>query len=321
MATSVDEIIRDVIGSVETEVGSPLVARWINNRYQELVSRVRFRHLRRIGELSLPAVVSSGSVSATRGSTTITPDATAQAALNTSPGAGTHEYWYVRVNSVWYKIASIGAGGSSITLATAYAEDTVADASYRVVKRYHALDATVRWFGDFVFERLRYPLENLNLDELNMLYPSRILTGHYPTHVVHVGVDTSGNQMVEIYPPPETTEMIKYVYWRTPVALTFTSDIPLVIEPKVLKEGSLVDLYRYEKSRQINRGNVEAAAIYANEEAKQRRIWEQNIKDAIRTSRAADDITFLLTMNRGMANRTSDQRTARDYVLDNWRHP
>lgn len=80
----------------------------------------------------------------------------------------------------------------------------------------------------------------------------------------------------------------------------------------------MIDLYRFEKVVQIKLGNIDAAAVFANEEAKQRKIWESKISDAIRTARGADDITLILQMTRGRRPRSTDQRTARDYIYDNW---
>jgi hypothetical protein len=125
--------------------------------------------------------------------------------------------------------------------------------------------------------------------------------------------------MYEIYPPPETSELIHYIYWNLPTALTPTSTIPPVIDPYTLKEGVLIDLYRYEKAAARRSLQIEAANSWSNDEARQRTIWKKVIKDAIRTSRGSDDISFILTMFRTNQGRRRDQRTAYDYVYDNYR--
>lgn len=320
MTVTVDALVRDIIGSTKTSAGSPLIIRWINNRYTELVNRVKFRHLRQVGELSLPALVTAGTITATRGSATITPDATAQAAWVTSPGVSTaHEHWYLRANTTWYRVASIDAAAVTATLASAFAEDDITAGSYTLAKRTHSLNANARWTGTFVFDRLRFPLEQLALDELDSLAPSRTIAGSYPTHVSQIGVDANGYLKYEIYPPPTDSELLHYTYWSLPTALAFTANLPQVIDSYVLKDGVLIDLFQFEKLESIRNGNIEAAAVFANEQAKQRTIWDNKIKDAIRTSRGADDITFILKMFRGQARRNSDQRDAHDYVYDNWK--
>jgi hypothetical protein len=104
-----------------------------------------------------------------------------------------------------------------------------------------------------------------------------------------------------------------------PPTLAYSSSIPLVIDPYVLKEGVLIDLYRYEMSMAIRKGNIEQAAIWRNEQRTQETKWQRVITDAIRTSRGADDITLLLSMTPGSPHgRFGEQRTARDYIFDNW---
>ena len=319
MSTTVDTLIRDLIASTGTAAGSPLLLRWINNRYAELINRVKFRHLRQVGELSLAALVSAGTTTSTRGSVTITPDATAQAAWLTSPGVGDQEHWYFRAQSTWYRVASVDLLAATITLESPFAEDSIVGGSYALVHRTYSLAADARWTGTFIFDRLRFELESLSLDELDMYASSRIIAGSYPTHVAQVGVDNAGHLKYEIFPPPTDTELIHYTYWSLPTSFAFADTLPPVIDSYVLKEGVLIDLFQFEKIAAIRLGNVEAAAVFANEQAKQRAIWADKIKDAIRTSRGADDITFILSMSRGSSRRRNDQRDAHDYIYDNWK--
>jgi hypothetical protein len=151
------------------------------------------------------------------------------------------------------------------------------------------------------------------------MFPGRTLVGNIPTHVAQVGTDSSNNLIYEIYPPPEESEIIHYIYWNLPSTLTANSTIPAVIDPYTLKEGVLIDLYRYEKAAARRNLQIEAANSWSNDEARQRTIWKKVIKDAIRTSRGSDDITFILTMFRTSQGRRRDQRTAHDYVFDNYR--
>ncbi len=313
MAT-VDELARDVIASIATDANAIAAAKWINNRYQEMVSRVKFRHLRQVGELYIPGVFDTGTVSATRGSTAITGDDTE---FETDIGADDQEYYYIRPSSAWYKVASVGSE-TSITLASYFAEDDVDDGSYDLVKRYHPLDSNARWVGDFYFTRLRRKLADISLNELDILFPGRSLSGNIPSHVAQVGVDSNSYLMYEIYPPPVNSELISYVYWNLPTALTISSTIPPVIDAYTLKEGVLIDLYRYEKAVAIRKGNVEQAIVWRNDEKAQATIWDKAMKSAIRTSRSSDDLTIILEMFRGIPSGQGEQRTARDYIWDNW---
>ena len=313
MAT-VDELARDVIASIATDANAIAAAKWIDNRYKEMVARVKFRHLRQVGELYIPGVFDTGTLAATRGSTAITGDSTQ---FETDISSGDQEYYYIRAASAWYEVASIESD-TALTLASNFAEDDETEASYDLVKRYHSLGSTARWVGDFYFTRLRRTLADISLNELNILFPGRTLAGHIPSHVAQIGVDSDGYLMYEVYPPPVDSELINYIYWKLPTALAITSTIPPVIDPYTLKEGVLIDLYRYEKSVALRKGNVEQAGVWRNDEKAQNVIWDKVMKDAIRTSRGSDDITLILEMFRGVPFGQGEQRTARDYVHDNW---
>ncbi len=152
--TTVDELARDTIASIATDANAIAAAKWIDNRYQEMVSRVRFRHLREIGELSLPAVEDTGTVTVTRGSISVVGVGTTWV---TDIGTGTQEYYHFRTNTAWYKIASVGRE-LAITLDTNFSEETVTAASHTAVKRFHELASTARWLGKFFLTRLRMDL-------------------------------------------------------------------------------------------------------------------------------------------------------------------
>jgi len=316
MAT-VEEIVRDLLGSLATSAGAPIAARWVNNRYQELVAKVKFRHLREIGELLVPAVVDDGTVNVTRGSTTVTGSGTS---WTTDIGNGAQTYWYIKPASAWYKIASVDSD-TQITLATAFAEDDVSGNSYAAVKRHLPLDSSARWIGDFVHTRLRNKLDGpLSYEEMNRRYPGRKLTGSYPEAVGLVGTDDNNALIVEVYPPPDESEIIHYVYWKLPSALTFSSTIPPQIDPHVLKEGALIDLYRYEMAEALRLGKVDAAGFWRNESRAQMTKWENYIQEAKQADRGADDTSFILE-RVGRRMWVGEQRTARDIVLDRWTWP
>lgn len=318
MAT-VEEVVRDLLGSTATSAGAPLAAAWLNNRYRELVSEVRFRHLRKVGELVLPARVTDGTLSATRGSAAVTGDATAAAAWLVSPGAlATNEYWFLRPSSAWYKLSALA--GAAITLGSAFAEEDVAAGGYTLVKRYHALATNARWLGTFTHTRLRRAFKPLPFSAFDAQFPGRVITGSYPMAVAQVGVNASNVLMVEVYPPPATSEILHYIYWDLPTALTISSTIPAQVEAYTLKEGALVDLYRYEFTKALRAGQVEVAATWRNEMNAQETKWANRKSQARAADRGADDTTFILN-TLGSNSSGGYQRTARDMVADRWSWP
>lgn len=315
--TTVSELVRDVLSSVATETDGMTVAKWIDNRYKEMVAKVRFKSLRTVGELSIPGIYDTGTLAVARGATAVTGTGTA---WQTNIGAGDQQYWYIRALSAWYKIASVG-GELDITLASAFAEDDQTTATFDAVKRYHPLNSNARIIGTVVHTRLRREIDVLSLTELDIVAPGRILVGVPPRYLALVGVDTSNNLMAEVYPPPAESEILHYIYYNIPSALTLASTIPPQIDPYTLKEGVLSDLYRLEKTRALRKGNVEAAALWRNEEKAQMTIWTKAIADAIRSDRGTDDITFILQTTPRHDRRSRDIRIARDQVYYDWNYP
>ena len=241
MAT-VEALVRDIISSVPANdgIGGIAVARWVDNRYKELVAKVNYRHLRKLGELSLSAEVTTGTLVATRGSTTITGTSTT---FQTEIGSGAQTDWYIRPASAWYEVASVG-GETAITLSSDYAEDTISTAkSYHACQRYYSLASDARWIGGFLMTRLQKPLEVISIEELDSLAPGRTIVGSHPAYVSQLGVDSSNNVRVEVYPPPKNTEILHYVYWSLPTELSVSSTIPDIIDDYTLKEGVLIDVY------------------------------------------------------------------------------
>jgi hypothetical protein len=320
MAT-VDELARDIVGSLSIDEGYLIAVRWIDNRYKQLVSRVRFKHLRKVGEVQIPATYDTGTVAVTRDATAVTGTSTV---WTTFPGSGTRTNDWIKIASAWHKIASVGSA-TALTLSTAFSEDTVTANSYSLVRRYHSLNATARWLGDFVLTRLRLPLGNggapVPLEQLDRQAPGRILTDQYPRTVSEVGVDSNGYRQVEFYPYSSESEIVHYVYWDLPTALTIGSTLPLQIDPYVLKEGALIDAYRFLKSKARQAGDNDAANSWGNDEQRQATRWEKNIQEAQRTDQGADDKTFILSMFPGGPSRQRDIVTAHDHVLTNWSYP
>ena len=315
MAT-VDELARDIVGSLALDEGYLLAARWIDNRYKQLVSRVRFKHLRKIGEVQLSATYDTGTVTTTRDSTAVVG---VSSLWNTTPGNGAQTDWYFKPSSAWYNIASI-TDDTNLVLSTAFSEDAVAAGAYKVLRRYYSLDTTARWLGDFVLSRLRLPLPLIPLEQLDREAPGRILTDQYPHCVAQIGVETDNYLKVEFYPYSATSEIIHYVYWDLPTELTIGSTIPTQVDPYVLKEGALIDAYRYLKSKARQKGDHEGANSWRNDEFAQSTKWERNIQEAVRTDQGADDKSFILSMYGGRRG-FGDIVTAHDHVLSNWSYP
>lgn len=311
MAT-VEEVARETVASLDTDAGYLLCSRWVASRYRQLCSRSRFRHLRRIGEVILPGAIDTGTVTATRGSRTITGNAAAQAVWTPSIVGR-----FFKAGVVWYRIGALV--NSEIRLEKEYTETDASAVAYKIVQRYVPLRPDVRWLGQhFVHYRLRRPLDRKSLAEMDYLAPERQLVGTPPVWWAEApeGLDADNRKVktVEFYPIDNNDELLYYVYWTEPPILGLNDEIPAVIDSHVLREGALIDLMRYEMSRKLNKGMMEIAAVWGNHFRAQSTAWEKNIIEAIRTDRGTDDISFILESVTG-ARSAGDITNARDEIF------
>ncbi len=313
MAT-VENVVKDLSAVAPITIPQIAAAKWIDNRYKELVAKVQFRHLRKVGEFVVPGLVNTGTVTASRGSTTVTGTGTT---FQTDVGSGTQEHYYIKILESWYLVASV-SNETSLTLATPFSENSVASGGYELVKRTHSLNSTARWLGSFVFPRLKFRLNQMSAAELDLSFPGRILSSHYPMNFAQTGIDSTGAIKVEIYPVPAVSEIIRYIYWELPTRLLINSTIPPQIDEYVLKEGAMIDLYRYLKIDSVAAGNIDAAGLYANEEAKQNTKWGYYIRDALKTQQGVDDITLTMEYFTNHRSSVGDITNARQHVYSNW---
>lgn len=287
MAT-VEQVATEVLAAVDSSAGLVQAGNWVAQRYRQFASKARLRHLREVGELVIPATITAGTVTATRGSTSVTADATAQAALSSSIVGRS-----IRVRSAWYKISAYSA--PTITLSSAFSEDTATGSGYVVAQRFSSLGTDVRWLGTFVHMRLRTALRNVSPTVLDHYYPDRVLATSFPLYWAETSEnDTTKAKQVEIYPYSDQSEIIHYVYWKEPSILALTDEIPSHIDSSLLREGALIDLFRFKMAQSADRGQVELAALWRNESQVQRTLWERMCLNAMKQDRGVEDISLIL---------------------------
>lgn len=304
----VEEVARDVAALVGSDNDLLLVGQWVSRRWQEVANSTTLKALQRVGELVIPAAYSTGTVAATRGSNVLTGTSTTW----TQDHVGRH----VRIQVNWYEIVQV-ASATSIVLKSNYAEDTITGASHTIIQRFHKLAPDARKLGIFVHMRLRRPLQTVSQMGLNMMIASRYEINSVPTFISEINPDSDGTRQVEIYPYPMTTELIHYQYWAEPPALGFNDYIPGNIDTEALREGVLVDVYRYLANTLAMEGKVDAAAYYRNEARAQETSWKNvHKKRLLQQDEGADDLEFILMRNgahpRGHQDRVID--TAYDQV-------
>lgn len=313
MAT-VEEIARRSLAAVGSLAPILLAGQWVSQRYSEAVGRVRFRHLRRLGYLTIPASYDTGTITAVVGSLFVTGSGTAW--------TGDMEGRFFRARVVWYRIERV-LSPTSLQLSHPYSEDAITAVAYRVVQRYASLDDQARWIGKMVHPRRRREIIIEPLDVLDVREPSRQWVSGGPDVAAEFSLEVSPTggyaRTYEFFPYSTTDETVSYVYWIDPRELELIDPLPVIVDEENLIAGVLVDVMRWHMGQALHLGKIDEAATWRNEYRAQETKWAQAIRDMIYADKGTDDTTFLFSTIAGLQGYTGyDIRTARDHVLDRW---
>lgn len=316
MPVSIESVARQLIASVDSDAGYLLASQWIIKRYEQLAIKAKLRHLRQVGQVSMPAAISTGTITVNRGSRTVTGDATAIAAWTTSLVG-----WHIRGRVTWHEIIAHNLATGTLTLLSPFEEESVAAGSYTLIQRWIPLADDVGYLGDtFINPRRRLSLSLRDYSELDRAAPSRSAISGSATVVAEAPQLPDGRKRVEFYPYSSTSESYVYVYWRSVGQLTYSDLLPPSVPSYILIEGGLIDLFRYKMSQAINANNGEAAAFWRNEMRTQETKWKDHLVEAIGADRGEDDTSFILK-HLGAAIGPTDLTTARDHILAGWNWP
>jgi hypothetical protein len=315
-----EDVARASLAALDTDAGLVRAAAWAYERYTELATRTRLRHLQRTGELVIPAPLTTGQATVTPGSPLIVGDATASPTWNTNL-IGRH----FRAQVSWYEILDVvpDAAAAQLILRSAYSETSSGATGYRIVQRFTTLDSNVRTLGKFVHMRRRRELRPLNRLEMEVLYPGRTQISSGPRVVADIGVDPETHERrVEMYPYNTLAEQVVYQYWiappKVPVPALLDLSLPNEIDLPLLKTGVLVDLYRYEMAKLLHAGQVEPAALMRNEMRAQITTWERAIEDLISSDRGSNDVSMVLRLHGPTPMDDPLIKDAHDEVLARW---
>jgi hypothetical protein len=310
---TVEDVARAAGAALNIDVAIILQEQWVSERYANIASRTTLRALHRTAELTVPALVSAGTVSIGNGGTIITGDATAVAAWGAAVIGR-----FIQLHTAWYEIA--GAINDTLELVGTYTEDDVTDGSYRIVQRYFTLADDTRTLGDFVLSQRRLRIGKLSLADLDYLAPYRQHYGYGPVAVVDFGSDAQGRKVVELYPYPQTMQQVRYDYWAHPPRLELTDSIPGSVDLHALKEGVLIDCMRFLAARAMQAGDAAGAGFWRNESRAQETRWEGFVNQALLNDRGLDDLETRMRSSMGPVSGT-DILTSFDEIWSRGQRP
>lgn len=277
---TVEEVARQALQSISSSAGTVVASGFFQTRYQNLAESGRFRHLRRFGEIVLPANLTDGAVDIIQDSPVVTGDADAQAAWAQLGSKLKGRFIRLTQQGQWYEIADLT--GANLLLTLPVIEATSTDLGYTIVQRFHPLMEDCQWTGPFVHPKRRLHLREVNSAEFERVEPGRNLTTGGPYVVVlNCPPDPqTKKKRVEFYPYPGTTpQLVRYIYWASPPKLEQTDDLPSGLSPDVMKEGVAMDLCGWEFGEAMKAGRTEAAGFWRNEYNARMTRWEAKSVD------------------------------------------
>ena len=329
MAGTIKDTALQIIAATASDAGVQLAVNWLNQRYAELVSRSRMRQNRRYGALYAPIPVTALTVNATAGSSNIT-----FSAIPTDPTTGAQislQGWHLRTNVTWYWITAHTIGQTTATLQSAFTDATGTALSATAVKRFLPItDASARWISSVVHARRRKRLRFKPWETFNGLYPGRTVVGAFPwtwteaprfigSLDISAILGTAGQKFIEVYPPSNVIETYNYVYWNIPQTFAVTDTLPPEIDEYVLREGVLVDVYRYKANQWADKGNAVMADHFMKRELAQMAIWEGAIQKAqVTDALYHNQIAVEIDMFTDAGEFAGDITNAHDWIWSQW---
>lgn len=307
---TVEDVARSLIAAVASDAGFVLAAHWVSDRYRQIAARARLKSTRFVSAITVPSAITTGTVSAVRGSPLVVGDATTAAPQFNPTVVGRS----IRMRAAWYDIVAYAPG--RLTLAVPYAEDNGTTLSYQIVTRTVPLDSTIRWVADtIVFPRRRWPVLRVPREALDRQNPARQYSSGGAVQWADVGNRTVNNaicKVIELYPYSLDTELYYCVAYPHPKTLELDDPVPPEIDEHVLREGALIDAMRWKASKAADAGNVDQAAYWRNEYRAQETLWERKLLDAFRAAGVGDDVSFLLSRFAMVSQDDDNVRTGRD---------
>lgn len=274
---------------------SPFLAqKFINRAWRDIRQTKQWSFQIAEGFLIVPTVITTGTVTVTQFSTTVTPTASAITALN---AAGSHpllgeRQFRLAPGSRIYNIS--GYDGATITLTEEYQESTASAQSYEVFRSYFKPPTS-----DFIrFISIRDLTTNYHIrlnytqEELNRLDPQRSTSGD-PLYCATYRSDSSNGPLFELWPTPSSARSYQVLYQKRGTDLSATTDeLPAVIPDSLVLDRALYYAFRWAEQSKGTHKELQASDWrFLGAEV------NRNYMDQLRKTIREDEDHFLTTIH------------------------
>jgi len=209
--------VLEQIGIDDSDV-EDVVEQALNDILQEICQAYNFSWLYGDSSFITVAPYSTGTVTATEGSATITGSGT----TFTSSMVGRKIY----LENATYTIATY-VDATGITLSTNYAGGGGAGLTYKIYQDEYSLASDVEDVLSMRQENNPYKIQKRGIEFLDRYYPLRNAYG-YPSLYSVTGYDSSGYMKVSVYPIPNQARNIYYRYKKRVTEMSSDSDEPVI---------------------------------------------------------------------------------------------
>lgn len=196
------------------------IKRWLNTSYQDIVGEYNWSWLKAFTTKTMELDYSTGTVSATTGSATITfSDAIATSQVGRSIQFSS--------STSWYQIATHTAGTATATITPVYAPTTnLVSGTFTIRTINYSLGSDVEYVYAARSTTFPWAIEIVDRTRYNQFTWWSNLVGQV-RGIIPNGYDASGNWTFTTYPFPNDTYVLEIYYIKKVAELTGNTDAPL----------------------------------------------------------------------------------------------
>lgn len=220
--------VRNLVGRFLSAVDSQLDdlqgREILDECYRELFSTWDYSFGKVRGTIVTTAVKTSGTVSVTASSSTLTGASTSFATGDVGS--------FISVGGNRYDITAV-SGSTGLVIGPAYVSSANTAATYTLFKSYYNLTTNA---SHIIAAAIQWPLYEVSERELDRIDPQRNSTGQ-PIYYTYRGMDTSALQQIELYPAPASAYVIRYVAFSIDEIATSNSKVIVLINNVLLKKA------------------------------------------------------------------------------------
>lgn len=210
---------------MDLTVDDSIVGAWVNAAYKQINGAFNWPWLFKVGTIQTVADITTGTVSVTAGSSTVT--------FTSAPAMSVANQYMIQfpaTSNDWYTVSSHTAAATTATLSVPFVGSaSITGASYILRKVYYSLPSDMDRLID-IRQAITYTkLGAADIRALDRYLPNPTATGS-PLIYSMTGMDTSKYWQITLYPTPNTIENLQLRYLQVPADLSTSTDTPMIPE-------------------------------------------------------------------------------------------